>query len=121
MRSALPILRVRDLSNLQIHLGPDFAASTHFVLGPAGEAGHDRQSTPGGAFRAERLGARQGASASGIANAQRESVVDKLKLHFDPVALAAPVTDRVRNELARHEQSVLHVLPVDPASTKCAS
>jgi hypothetical protein len=112
---------ISGLSNLQVQLGADFATSIHFALGPAGETGHDRQSTPRGAFGTERAGMGHSAGMAGIANAQRESVRDELKLHFDPVALSAPVTDRVRNELARHEQGVLHVPPVDPASTKCAS
>jgi hypothetical protein len=72
-------------------------------------------------FCPERAGARHGAPTSSIANAQGESVLDELKLHFDPVALAASVTDRVRDELARHEQRVLHVLPVDPASAECSA
>ena len=48
-------------------------------------------------------------------------MIDELKFQFDPVAPAASVTNRVRNELARHEQYVLHVLPVDPAAAECTS
>jgi hypothetical protein len=106
---------------LQVHLSPDFAPPTYFVLRPAGEAGHDRQATPATPFRARRKGARNGAGTSGIADAERQSLMDELKLQFDPVALAAPVTDRVRYELARHEQNVLHVLPVETASAERTS
>jgi hypothetical protein len=82
--------------------------------------GDDRQSTPCRSFRTEREDVRLPA-ASGIADAEGKSVTDELELQFDPVALAAPVQDRVRNQLARHEQNVLHALPVDPAPVKCAS
>ena len=106
---------------LQVHLGPDFAPPTYFVLRPAGEAGHDRQATPATSFRPRREGVRNGVCASGIADAERQSVMDELKLQFEPVARAAPVTDRVRYELARHEQNVLHVLLVETASAERAS
>lgn len=116
------MLRARCLScvvELQIHLSPDFAPPTHFVLRPAGEAGHDRQSPPPASFCAEREGVRHGVGTSGIADAEGEPTMGELELQFDPVALVAPVTDRVGNQLARHEQSVMHPLPFDPAVAEC--
>ena len=91
------------------------------MLRPTGKAGHDRQPTPRTAFRVDRADLRRRAGVSGIAHTQGQSVIDELELQFEPVALAASVTDRVRNELARHEQSVLHVLPVDSAAAEYAA
>ena len=106
---------------LHVHFGPNFAPAAYFFRRPAGETGHDRQSAPGTAFRAERKGARHGMGASGIADTQGEPAIDELELQLDPIASAAPVTDRVRHELARHEQSVLHLLPADTLCAECAS
>jgi hypothetical protein len=61
------------------------------------------------------------AAASGIPHAQGESVAVDLKRQFDPVASAAPVQDCVRDQLAGHDQDVLHALPVDATPVECAS
>jgi hypothetical protein len=105
----------KRLDQLEVHLGPYFAPPVYHALRPTGEAGHDRQSTPCTAFPAKRLHLRGSAGASCVADAEGERVVGDLEFQFDSVATAAPVMDRVRNKFARHEQNILHPLPVDPA------
>jgi hypothetical protein len=95
--------------------------SAHFVLGPAGETGHDRQAPPRTAFLVAREDLGHGVGSSSIADAEGEPVLDELKLQFDAVAPATAVADRVRHEFARHEEGVLHVTLVDPASAECTS
>ena len=106
---------------LQIHFGPNLAPAVHFVLGPTSEPRHDRQATTRTAFRGQRQDLGYGTHTSGIANAQREPVLDQLNLQVDTIALAASMTNCVRHKLARHEQSVLHMLLLDPAPTECTS
>jgi hypothetical protein len=90
--------------SLEVHLGPDFAPPVYHALRPTGEARHERQATPCTAFPARRLHLRGGTGPSGVADAEGERVVGDLVFQFDSVAAAASVTDRVRNEVARHEQ-----------------
>ena len=111
----------RLIESLEVHLGLDFAPTVYLVLRPPGEAGHDRQSTPCTAYGVDRAYLRRRAGVSGIAHTEGQSVINELEFQFESVALAASVTDRVRNEFARHEQSVLHALPVDSAAAECAA
>jgi hypothetical protein len=108
------------LESLQVHLGPDLAASVDLVLGPPRQARDDRQSAPCGSFGTEHKGVGL-AAASGIPHAQGQSVLEELKLQFDPVASTASVQDCVRDELTRHDQDLLHALRLDPPPVECAS
>src|SRR5947209_438433 len=99
---------------LKRQLGADLAPTVHHALRPVRELPDDVEAPAADAVRVGRERTRDGVAADAVANADRQTPTRGRGVgDADLVPRAAAVADRVRHQLARHEQRVRAGLAVD--------